>query len=90
MLGLVVGAVFGCLFAKTSTVQKPLPVRRRASNFSTGSLMRDDPVSNLMNQMQTGVQLIAESQRNYNLREAIAIKSDRLKLERDYLARFPN
>ncbi|MDQ3130511.1 MAG: hypothetical protein M3Q99_07100 [Acidobacteriota bacterium] len=92
-IGLIIGIIVGRLIGQSKlsgssiNPQSPPPVRRRApaGDSGVGNANRSfDPVSDLMNEMQTGVQLLAEDQRNRNFREAVRIKADRRKLQSAY------
>jgi len=88
IIGIIVGRLIGQSNLSGSSInpQSP-PVRRRApaGDSGVGNANRSfDPVSDLMNEMQTGVQLLAEDQRNRNFREAVRIKADRRKLQSAY------
>ena len=79
LLGLSCGAYFGYLFGQFAPRHR-LSSRRPPCSY--GAAEEADPVSDFINEMQIGVSLLAENQRNCNLREAMKIKSDRRKLER--------
>lgn len=79
LLGLSCGAYFGYLFGQ-SAARNQLSSRRPLCSY--GAAEEADPVSDFINEMQIGVSLLAENQRNQNMREAIKIKSERRKLER--------
>ncbi len=80
LLGLSCGAYFGYLFGQAAARHR-LPGCRPPRIYGAAA-EEADPVSDFINEMQIGVSLLAENQRNCNLREAMKIKSDRRKLER--------
>lgn len=79
LLGLCGGALLGYWLGKSNASNSPVQsFAQPARNHRV--VKPDDPVSNLMSEMQIGVQLLAEDQRNCNLRQAIRIKADRQNL----------
>lgn len=89
-LGLVIGALLGYLFAKPKPTAATLPYSGSSVPSRQSNPPDFDPVSNFMSEIETGVQLLAENQRNRNMREALRIKAEREQIASAYHSRLPS